>query len=108
MAEQTSYCGGTCQGCAIYLATRLDDEHKRLEMRTEIARQIETIYGHHCHPEDIADCDGCKATSGRFFNTDCAIRNCARQKNLESCTSCRDYPCDQLKELSSAEEKAME
>lgn len=106
MTEIKSYCGGTCEGCAIYLATREEDERKRYEMKAEIAQQIKELYGNECKPEDIGDCDGCKATTGKLFNSDCTIRKCARQKALDTCASCSDHPCEELEKLSATEGSA--
>ena len=77
-----------------------EDENKRYEMRAEIAQQIESIYGHKCKPEDVDDYDGCKATTGSLFSTSCKIIECARQKALENCSSCDDYPCEELEKRS--------
>ena len=96
MAEIVSYCGLICEGCAIYLATREKDEKKRYEMRVEIVDQIREHYSRECKPEDVTDCDGCKAETGRLYCTNCEIRECARQKNFENCSPCNDYPCEKL------------
>ena len=103
MTEINSYCGGNCEGCAIYLATREEDENKRNEMRIDIAQQIEELYGQKCKPEDVGDCDGCKAATESSFSANCKIRKCAIQKELDNCTLCNDYPCEELKKMSKAE-----
>ena len=99
MVEVSSYCGLICESCAIYLATRQEDKQKRYDKRVEIAQQIEKYYGRECRPEDVTDCDGCKAESGRLFCTSCKIRECARQKALENCAPCNGYPCEELEQL---------
>ncbi len=108
MTEVDSYCGLICKNCTIYLATREEDENKRYEMRAEIAQQIEEIYGQKCKPEDVGDCDGCKATTGRLFSTSCKIRECARQKALENCAPCNDYPCGELEKAFASDGSAKE
>ena len=99
MEETLSYCGLICQTCAIYLATREKDEEKRCKMRVDIAQQIKEHYGQECKPEDVTDCDGCKAESGRLFCTSCQIRKCARQKGFENCAHCDEYACEELEKL---------
>ncbi len=101
MEENVSYCGLTCQTCAIYLATREQDEEKRQKMRVDIAREIEEHYGQKIKPEDVTDCDGCKAESGRLFSgsQSCEIRKCAKEKDIENCAHCSDYACDKLREF---------
>lgn len=100
MDDMIAYCGLTCHTCTIYLATREKDQEKRNKMRIEIARQIKKRYGQECKPEDVADCDGCRAEDGRrFCGGDCQIRKCARDKGLENCASCTEYACEKLKKL---------
>ena len=36
-------------------------------------------------------CVSCKENSG---DPKCVIRNCAREKNIEMCALCNDYPCE--------------
>jgi len=100
MEDIMAYCGLTCQGCAIYLATREKSEEKRYEMRALIARQIKDLYKENLKAEDVTDCDGCR-TEGRLFSgcRRCEIRKCARQKGIENCAHCNDYPCEKLEKL---------
>jgi hypothetical protein len=102
MNEMVSICGlPPCHTCAIYLATREQDQRKKHEMRVEIARQIKEHYGQECKPEDVTDCDGCKAEGGRLFSgsENCQIRNCARQKGVENCAHCDEYACGNLEKF---------
>ncbi|MFA5205803.1 MAG: DUF3795 domain-containing protein [Lentisphaeria bacterium] len=41
-------------------------------------------------------CKGCRGGCGM---PNCAIRQCARDRNLEVCSACGDYPCAHLKTL---------
>jgi hypothetical protein len=101
VGKMVTYCGIDCLRCPIYLATREDDDEKRQEMRLEIARKIAELYGQECTLEDITDCDGCKAESGKLFSgcKRCQIRKCARQKEIENCAYCEDYTCEALQKL---------
>ena len=100
MNEMIAYCGLVCQGCAIYLATREKDQGKRDKMRIDIAREIKKHYGEGCKPEDVADCEGCKAENARLFcGGDCQIRKCAMDKGLENCAYCSEYACEELNKL---------
>ena len=101
MENNLSYCGLICTTCPIYLATREMDEEKRRKMRIEIARQIEEHYGGTFKPEDVTDCDGCKAEGGRLFSGSgkCKIRKCAKKKDIENCAYCDEYSCQKLEEL---------
>ena len=97
----TAYCGLACNTCPIYLATLETDISCQQEMRISIAQICTEKYNMKLHPEDINDCDGCRAETGRLFSgcKDCRIRECAQGKNLESCGYCADYACDNLQEF---------
>ena len=101
MSEMISYCGLVCKTCPIYLATREKDEEKQYKMRADVAQQIKELYGQEYKPEDITDCDGCKAEDGRLFSgsLNCYMRECASQKHIENCAFCDEYPCDELEKF---------
>jgi len=88
MDKVISYCGLICETCPIYLATREQDEEKRYKMRV-------------CKPEDVTDCDGCKAESGRLFSgsRNCEIRKCATGKDIENCAHCNQYACERIEKF---------
>ena len=108
MNEMMGYCGLNCQGCPIYLATREKDREKQYKMRAEIAQQIKELYGREYKPEEITDCDGCKADSGILFSEshNCYMRKCARQKQIENCAYCHGYPCQELEKLFTTDKDA--
>jgi hypothetical protein len=108
MNEMIGYCGSTCLGCQIFLATREKDDQKKNQIREEIAQYIKELYGEEIKPQDISDCDGCKADSGRLFSgvEDCYMRKCARTKQIEVCTDCEEYPCEELEKLMAADKDA--
>ena len=108
MEEGLAYCGLLCRTCPIYLATREKVRAKQRQMRAEIVRQIERHYGGPCKPQDVGDCDGCKAESGRLFCTDCRIRTCASGKGIENCAPCADYPCEAIERLFTTDAGARE
>jgi hypothetical protein len=80
------------------LATREENKKEQARMRVEISRRCKEQYGMKYESEDITDCDGCRTEGGRLFSAckDCAIRNCARQKGIETCAHCTDYVCGKL------------
>ena len=87
-----------CESCLIHKATVENDVLLKQEMRNQIAKLCNEKYGMHMVPEDINDCDGCKADSGRLFSgcQNCEIRKCANDRNIENCAYCTDYACDKL------------
>jgi hypothetical protein len=100
MKTMLAYCGLTCDSCPIYLATLEQDKSNQQTMRERIAEQCSEIYGMNMRPEDVTDCDGCRADTGRLFSgcMKCRIRKCARRHDIESCACCGDYACKKLKE----------
>ena len=93
-----AYCGLSCQTCPIYLATRQEDKEEQARMRVEIVRLCKEQYGMGLKLEDISDCDGCQSDGERLFSQckNCLIRQCAREKKLENCAYCAEYPCGNL------------
>ena len=100
MESMIAYCGLTCDSCPIHLSTLEVDKARQLTMRESIAEQCSELYGMILKPEDITDCDGCRADTGRLFSgcLNCEIRKCANQKKIESCAHCTDYACARLNE----------
>lgn len=98
MSGTMAYCGLHCQTCPIYLATRIENKERQAKMRAEIAQLCKEQYGMKYGPEDITDCDGCRAEGRRLFlaSKKCPIRKCAGQKGLENCAYCTEYACKQI------------
>lgn len=98
METMIAYCGLDCGNCPIHLATLEQDKIRQHAMRETIAGQLYKFYGIESLPENINDCDGCRANTGRIFTGcwQCEIRQCANPKNIESCAFCADYSCDKL------------
>ncbi len=104
-SEMIAYCGLNCTTCQIYLATRETDTEKQRQMREQIVVAIKKYLGEEKRVEDITDCDGCKAQSGRLYSNcrKCQIRKCASEKDLENCAYCSDYTCDKLSKFFDSE-----
>jgi len=47
-----------------------------------------------CRPEEA--CIGCRQGGGPPF---CSIRKCARQRQVEVCVFCEDYPCRRVESI---------
>ena len=99
MEKMIAYCGLKCDTCPIHLATLEQDRSHQQTMRKSIVEKCSMHYGMNLQPEDITDCDGCRANTGRLFSgcLNCEIRKCAIEKNIESCAYCSDYACEILK-----------
>jgi hypothetical protein len=94
-----AYCGLTCEKCPIHLATIEPDKTVQRSMRESIAKQCASLYGMNLTPEEISDCDGCRADSGRIFAgcLTCSIRKCAIEKKIETCAYRINHACETLK-----------
>jgi len=96
-----AYCGLRCDSCPVYLATRETDQEEQIRMRSKIAAFAGEYSDAKLEPEDITDCDGCRAPSGRLFSgcRKCDIRKCAQTKGCLTCAHCPDYPCATLQKF---------
>ena len=103
--EMIAYCGLNCFTCQIYLATRETNPEKQRQMREQIVIAIKQYLGEEKRIEEITDCDGCKAQSGRLYSNcrKCEIRKCASEKGLENCAYCSEYACDKLSKFFDSE-----
>ena len=96
--QEIAYCGLVCSTCPIHIATLENEEQKRLELRRNIVSEIRQKNHEEVTIEQLTDCDGCHTDGPRIYPScaRCAIRACARQKALENCSFCQEYPCDKL------------
>ena len=90
--ELIAYCGYRCDLCPAFQATQKND----WEGLSKLSREWETLFGFHLEPEQL-ECDSCRRESGRRVDKGCSVRACCRQKGLETCAECAEYPCDSLK-----------
>jgi len=95
MSEMIAFCGLNCNECPAFLATQENDDEKRKHVAEQWSKQYQASF----KPSDI-NCDGC-SRDGRLFSycSICNIRQCGREKNLENCAGCDDYPCKKLEDL---------
>ena len=93
--EMIAYCGLTCTSCDAYLATRNDDEARARTTAVAWSQQ----FGLEVAVADVW-CDGCLVGGKKCAHCgECAIRACARERAVESCGACDDYPCPTVSEL---------
>jgi hypothetical protein len=86
-------CGLDCNGCDAYIATKANDNNKRIEVAKNWSEQYKTDI----KPEDI-NCNGCCSDEQKFsYCNDCEIRKCCMDKDLVNCAGCNMYgACDKL------------
>lgn len=96
-----AFCGLQCDTCPIFLATLEKEKSKQFEMRESIAEECREHYNMEISLEEITDCDGCRAESGRLFSgcQKCEIRKCVVEKQIENCAFCSQFACSKLEDL---------
>ena len=85
----TAPCGLDCFNCDIYEANLTD----------EMAEFIHTKLG---VPKESIACKGCRQQDGKHFHLPsegCATLNCAKDKGVEFCCDCEEFPCSLLAPL---------
>ena len=83
----TAPCGLDCFNCSMYLANENE------EMRAKISKNMGI-------PLEQAICKGCREEAGKpvFLNRTepCNVYRCITKRNLDFCSQCSDFPCDNL------------
>jgi len=87
------YCGDDCELCPRFVATKSNDIEKLKEaavlwekvgLRDRVVSSEEMI------------CHGCESLEQCHYNE---IRECAKEKEINNCGKCDDYPCDKINEV---------
>ncbi len=88
-----SYCGMNCSKCEGYLATKENNNDKRMA----VAEKWTIEYNTEISPDQI-NCNGCKSKEQKFFFTEtiCEIRKCNIERATDNCSECPDYKCEKL------------
>lgn len=96
LGKLIGYCGIVCSDCPVFVVTQKNDDAERRRVAEIFTKQ----YGREYKLEDI-NCDGCVSDSSRIFRycNDCEIRKCGRERKVENCGFCAEYPCERLSEL---------
>lgn len=90
MTEMIGYCGYSCHLCA----ARSDDP----AVRQKLVDGWRKIFGHEHYTAENVKCDGCP-TDGKVADQKCEARPCAKQKGIENCAYCDEFPCDKMRHL---------
>jgi predicted RNA-binding Zn-ribbon protein involved in translation (DUF1610 family) len=80
--EWLAPCGLYCGVCGIMIAHR--DNNQKFKER------LSTVYN--LKPEEIC-CEGCLSSEPFEYCRICPIKTCVRDRNLEGCHQCSDFPC---------------
>ena len=94
------YCGLYCENCAVMAkvepASKILYEEMRKAGFEEIIHFIPGGDGFWLFLKDMAEngiCISCKDGSG---NPGCTVRVCAKEKRVEMCALCVEYPCEKF------------
>ena len=91
MAEwDLSACELNCATCSFFKAGQGDTEKQQ-----EIIQWFKNDYGKEISPEQTM-CKGCMGPIEVHWSPECAIRNCAMEKEVSSCYKCGYFVCDKL------------
>ncbi|MFZ5965670.1 MAG: DUF3795 domain-containing protein [Bacillota bacterium] len=82
--ELIAYCGLYCGACSFKVAFEEDNREHIMSMPTVYDR---------FKNEPLEFCPGCRLENQCG---DCAIRDCARDREIEYCSLCGDFPCEKL------------
>ena len=89
------FCGHDCSRCVTYLATvRNDDELRKQSQefyKTEFGRDI---------PFSEIHCMGGRSDDAFTLCRECPWMKCCRERGLDRCADCGEYPCKPLAEYS--------
>ena len=87
--ELVAACGLYCGACGIYLATQEADTEKLLQYALILNQSYEETL-----------CDGCGANRKSLHCSKMGIFiNCKRQKRIDFCSECEEFPCKSLNEF---------
>lgn len=96
MEEMISVCGLLCSECGAFIATKNDDDEKRMEVAQLWYKEFKVDI----KPEEI-NCTGCLSDSEPLFKhcKVCEVRKCGKEKNIENCAYCDQYACEKLEKI---------
>ncbi len=89
-----AYCGIECLECPVFIATQTNDE----ELREETAKKWGKDFGLELTSDDLV-CNGCQSDLVFYFCKTCPFISCCKDKNINNCGECEDYPCETLEKF---------
>jgi hypothetical protein len=95
MKKLIAACGINCAECEARQATIENDDAKR----KIVAAKWSKAYEADLTVESI-NCSGCMEPGVKFAHcNECEYRDCVKSMNLEHCSDCDDYPCEELEQF---------
>lgn len=89
------YCGYNCGVCA----AQSDDS----ALRQKLVDGWRKYFGHEMYTAENVKCGGCRG-EGDVADKNCEARPCARERGVESCADCAEFPCARVRKLLASRE----
>jgi len=90
-----AFCGLNCAKCDMYKAGHGDEK-----LRDEIIAWFKEKRNRTLKPEQVR-CEGCKGPLDVHWSADCKMMLCAKEKDVQYCFECDDFPCSVLNKFAS-------
>lgn len=90
-SENLCYCGHDCARCVTYLAAQTGEE--------ALCRRAQEFYSAEFGielPSGAFRCGGGRTEDVFVLCRECPFRLCCREKKINACAECSDYPCAAL------------
>ena len=90
--ELTAPCGLDCFNCGIHEDNLTNDFAQMIHEKVGV-------------PKDQIPCKGCRQQEGNHFHIPpdgCATLNCVKEKGVDFCCNCDDFPCSLLAPIAEA------
>lgn len=98
--SQLGACGIDCGNCDIKLATT------DIAIASRLAKGFSEKGIIPDATPDMFRCDGCRGDRSEHWSADCWIlKCCVDEKKLENCSQCSGFPCPELEEWSTENER---
>lgn len=97
MEKVIGCCGLNCAACDARIATLADDN----ELRSKTAEKWRVHYNVPSMSPEMINCTGCREPGAKLGHcAECAIRNCAIEKNYHTCADCPELEsCDKVRNI---------
>ena len=94
MKDIITYCGYRCNLCLAY-----KDNVKSEKDKQKFSDGLFKYFGFRMDPEECY-CEGCRKDETKDpkpLDTNCPVRPCAIEKEMENCANCENYICNKLR-----------
>lgn len=86
--QTAAVCGLLCKSCVIYIATKENNTALLNRIAGSLQLTLEQV-----------QCHGCRSNILSGHCQVCYFRDCTKNKEIEFCSECNDFPCSRLKEF---------